>query len=202
MEMIWDKNFGENAKGVEVRIQAWIKPPGINSCPGGVSCDNHEWTAFHDIRLTGHNMANSNRIDKWTSGLLLGASKGVGGGKSFLTKIWPDVRKYYLCVTEDPPWDVEVCDGLVYGKTCKTEFRRIHSYGGLALLRAELVQNGRTHQIRKHARALGYTIVDDGLWRSGPKVGARPGQLLHCWQMEVPMPDGSVEDFEAPVTRI
>lgn len=176
-------------------IQVWYNPAGLDTHPGKWSCDNKERTLFHDIRQLTPGFSNCNRIDKWTSGLLMA---GNHDGASHLRKVWGDAHKTYACVIENPDWDEEICSDDLKGKSASTGFRVVDRDDHWALVEAKLLEAGRTHQIRLHSRILGFPIVDDLNWKS-PRLGKRKGQLLHCWKMEVPMPDGTIGNFEAPV---
>lgn len=176
-------------------IQVWYKPPGLDTHPGKWTCDKHERTLFHDIRQTTPGFSNANRIDKWTSGLLMA---GNHAGAGHLRRVWGDAHKTYACVIENPDWDEEICSDELKGKQASTGFRVVDRDDRWALVEAKLLNAGRTHQIRLHSRILGYPIVDDLNWKS-PRLGKRAGQLLHCWKMEVPMPDGHVHFFESAV---
>lgn len=177
-------------------IQVWYNPAGLDTHPGKWSCDRKERTLFHDIRQATPGFSNANRIDKWTSGLLMA---GNNAGASHLRKVWGDAHKSYACIIETPDWVEAGVDAPVAGGEAITGLRVIDANEAHALVEAKLIQSGRTHQIRRHLWELGYPIVDDDMFMSGPRLMRRAGQLLHCWKMEVPMPDGTIGHFESPV---
>lgn len=60
-------------------------------------------------------------------------------------------------------------------------------------------KTGRTHQIRVHLKALGYSIVCDPLYSKGQAclLGfERPA--LHAYKLSIQLPSGNTQTFEAP----
>lgn len=131
------------------------------------------------------------RIDRYTSGVMLAANSRKGRG--YFGKYWHSItKKVYLAIVKDPLWDSRIVDTLLDGKSAVTGFQVLDRAQGFALLRCELIQNGRTHQIRRHLKSIGSPIVGDKMYR-GAWTAVRGGQLLHAWQVSVRLPG---EDFK------
>lgn len=143
----------------------------------------------------------AHQIDRWTSGVMLAARTPQ---RRYLQKNWHAItQKVYLAIIKEPPWCEKTVDRPIDGKTAVTSFRVLQRSEGFALVRCELVQNGRTHQIRRHLKSLGYPIVGDQRYK-GPETNARAGQLLHAWQIRVRLPNdelqpGSWVQIQAPI---
>ncbi|MBI2065137.1 MAG: RNA pseudouridine synthase [Candidatus Yanofskybacteria bacterium] len=162
------------------------KPPGMCS-QGPKDTDIPElWEMVRSIYPTGFV---AHRIDKFTSGVnLAGVSKTQIG---YLARHWHSItQKTYLAITRCPKWDETIVDRSLNGKSAITGFRVLERSGSFALMECRLLQNGRTHQIRKHLKSVGSPIVGDRKY-NGPVTEARLGQMLHAWRMEVRLPDES-----------
>jgi len=129
----------------------------------------------------------AHRIDKFTSGInLVGTSKDK---ICYLTKNWHQItKKTYLAIINNPTWAEITINAPIDGKSAVTSFAIIESFGSFSLVRCELIQNGRTHQIRRHLKSIGSPIVGDTKYK-GPETEARAGQLLHAWRLELRLPN-------------
>jgi len=147
-----------------------------------------------------------NRIDRDTSGIVLfGLTKAA---RSHLSHLWFGAadgrrKKLYLAVIEDPPWDDIVCDMPLKnahggGEDARSDFRVLERAGGRAIVEGELVSHGRTHQLRRHLKMIGYPIQGDKKY-GGKRTILRDGQLLHSWKMELPAEDGTPLVFQSKV---
>lgn len=108
-----------------------------------------------------HGGAHSNRIDRWTSGIVMCALDSRG--QRYLKGLWSQViRKHYLAVIPTPDWDAEFVELSIDGKDTQTSFTVLSEDGeGWSLVDAEMVRFGATHQIRRAAKALGHPIAGD-----------------------------------------
>lgn len=167
-------------------ILAFNKPVGMCSQGPKTSDIPELWELIRKRYPCGHV---AHRIDQFTSGInLAGASRQK---ISYLMCNWHQItRKNYLAVIGNPTWGEKIVDMPLKGKSAITAFTVLEHSGLFALVQCQLVQNGRTHQIRRHLKSIGSPIVGDQKY-NGPKTEARHGQLLHAWRMEVRLPDDS-----------
>jgi len=167
-------------------ILALNKPAGMCS-QGPKTSDIPELWELLRIHHPGGHVAH--RIDQFTSGVnLAGVSHQQVG---YLMRNWHQItHKSYLAVINNPTWSEKVVDAPVKGKSAITAFTVLERSGSLTLIQCQLVQNGRTHQIRRHLKSIGAPIVGDQKY-NGPTTTARPGQLLHAWRVEIQLPDDS-----------
>ena len=138
------------------------------------------------------------RIDRNTSGLVIGA-KDAESLRIMNQKIKDrEVRKFYLCETHGTPQPEQgeiqgwlTKDGrnrrMVFSETkvpdstsCHTRYRVLKS-GKIALVEAELF-TGRTHQIRAGFAHLGYPLVGDVKY-GAPKDGKGSFQHLNSYRI-------------------
>jgi 23S rRNA pseudouridine1911/1915/1917 synthase len=85
------------------------------------------------------------------------------------------------------------------GKIAITDFVVEKRYVGYTLCRF-LLQTGRTHQIRVHARYMGHPIVGDPVYGIKKQKFQLNGQLLHACKLELTQPTtGKRLTFEAPL---
>jgi 23S rRNA-/tRNA-specific pseudouridylate synthase len=167
-------------------ILALNKPAGMCSQGPKTSSIPELWELLR-TRYSGGHIAH--RIDQFTSGVnLAGTSRRWVG---YLMSNWHQItKKYYLAIIGNPTWSERVVGASLSGKSAATAFTVLERSGTLALVQCELVQNGRTHQIRRHLKSIGFPILGDRKYR-GLETRARSGQLLHAWRMEVKLPDDS-----------
>ena len=164
-------------------ILALNKPAGICSQGPRTSRFLELWEMVRN-RFDGGHVAH--RIDQFTSGInLVGTSRRQLG---YLQRNWHQItKKVYLAIAKSPDWNEKVVSTSISGKSAVTSFKVLERVGSVALLQCELVQNGRTHQIRRHLKSVGSSIVGDKKY-GGPATTARNGQMLHAWQMKVRLP--------------
>lgn len=118
------------------------------------------------------------RLDRETSGCLLIAKKSSALKEVHRLLLERQVEKRYLllvaghCEFEEQVVDVPLKKNILKsgerivipdseGKPAKTVFRRLKYIDDMTLLEAKPI-TGRTHQIRVHARYLGFPIMGDG----------------------------------------
>jgi len=165
-------------------ILALNKPAGvITQGPGGGKL----LELWEVVRSRYNRGSIAHRIDQYTSGInLAGVSRRQVG---YLMRNWHQItHKVYLAIAKSPVWDEKVVSKPIGGKSAITSFQVLERCGSVALLRCELVQNGRTHQIRRHLKSVGSPVVGDRKY-GGPATTARAGQLLHAWRMEIRLPN-------------
>lgn len=143
-----------------------------------------------------------NRLDRNTSGLILGAktAEGLRDANQWIRE--RKLKKYYLTIVEgrfesertvenrlekeeDKNRMVEGDDG----KFAKGIYRPLDFKNGFTLVEAELV-TGRTHQIRQQLASIGHPIVGDQKY--GKKSRRFPElhhQLLHAYRLVFPPSD-------------
>ena len=148
----------------------------------------------HDISLLeefrsyylNNNVNFVNRIDKLTSGLVIGA-KNIKTAREIAKEIQLDniVKKYYVLVNGKIEKDNFILENYLkkdeekvivsnieqegYKKSI-TYFKKIKEYNKYTLLEAEL-KTGRTHQLRAQLNHLGNTIVGDTKYGENEKEG-------------------------------
>jgi 23S rRNA-/tRNA-specific pseudouridylate synthase len=165
-------------------ILALNKPVGMCSQGPKTSGIPELWELLRTFHPGGHV---AHRIDQFTSGInLAGVSRQQIG---YLMRNWHQItRKTYLAVIVSSTWSKRTVDTPLKGKSAVTSFEILERSCGLALVQCQLIQNGRTHQIRRHLKSIGSPIVGDQKYK-GLKTKERAGQLLHAWRMEFRMPD-------------
>ena len=148
----------------------------------------------HDISLLeefrsyylNNNVNFVNRIDKLTSGLVIGA-KNIKTAREIAKEIQLDniVKKYYVLVNGKIEKDNFILENYLkkdeekvivsnieqegYKKSI-TYFKKVKEYNKYTLLEAEL-KTGRTHQLRAQLNHLGNTIVGDTKYGKNEKEG-------------------------------
>ena len=148
----------------------------------------------HDISLLeefrsyylNNNVNFVNRIDKLTSGLVIGA-KNIKTAREIAKEIQLDniVKKYYVLVNGKIEKDNFILENYLkkdeekvivsnieqegYKKSI-TYFKKIKEYNKYTLLEAEL-KTGRTHQLRAQLNHLGNTIVGDTKYGENEREG-------------------------------
>jgi len=121
-----------------------------------------------------------NRLDRGTSGLVCVAASSASARA--IQSAWHTARKRYVCMVRGNPEEKFTVDlplkdkskaAKVKGadaakKSAVTVFEKIRTIGGeeggFALVRATLIEGGRTHQIRRHLNSVGHQIVGDKLY--------------------------------------
>jgi tRNA pseudouridine32 synthase/23S rRNA pseudouridine746 synthase len=84
------------------------------------------------------------------------------------------------------------------GQPALTRWRMLGRADGVSWLELRPV-TGRTHQLRVHCAALGWPIVGDAIYGTGPRAGG-PGLHLHARAVTVPLyPKKPAITVEAPV---
>ena len=74
------------------------------------------------------------------------------------------------------------------GKIAITDYETVAHFGSDYTLCRFILQTGRTHQIRVHAKHLGNPVVGDPVYGYKKQKFTLNGQLLHAWQLELDHP--------------
>ena len=148
----------------------------------------------HDVSLleefrsyySNNNVNFVNRIDKLTSGLVIGA-KNIKTAREIAKEIQSNniIKKYYILVNGKIEKDDFILENYLkkdeekvivsnieqegYKKSI-TYFKKVKEYNRYTLLEAEL-KTGRTHQLRAQLNHLGNTIVGDTKYGKNEKEG-------------------------------
>ena len=86
------------------------------------------------------------------------------------------------------------------GKIAITDYEVVAHFGTEFTLCKFILQTGRTHQIRVHAKHLGYPVAGDPVYGYKKQKLSANGQLLHAWQLEFTHPTtGENMRFNAPL---
>lgn len=142
------------------------------------------------------------RIDKDTSGLLVVAKNNAAHENLAKQISEHSAFRHYLALVEgnvkddlgtvDQPIGRDVKDRIKMaivdgGKRAITHFKTLERYNGYSLMEFVL-ETGRTHQIRVHAKFLGHPIVGDKTYGYSKQKFALEGQLLHAYKLELTHP--------------
>lgn len=155
-----------------------------------------EWTCFwhragypnqhYQLKELRPGIAPAHRIDGTTSGVTIWGYGGKGNARGHLTKVWltDQVHKSYLAIVSDEPdFDykevtIQAPDGNGRPAWCTTGLTNL----GDKLLRADLLDRGLNHQIRRALKSIGLPIAGDILY-GGSNAAARP--MLHAWRVTI-----------------
>ena len=155
------------------------------------------------------------RIDKDTSGLLVVAkndkahislSKQIAEktcGRTYLALLTGIVSKdegHIETHIERSPKDRTIMAVSSKGRLAVTDYKVIKRYAAGYTLCEFRLHTGRTHQIRVHAKYMGYPVVGDKTYGAKNCKFNLEGQLLHAFRLELSHPDtGERMVFEAPL---
>ncbi len=156
------------------------------------------------------------RIDKNTSGLLVVAKNDAAHLNLSAQIAEKSCRRTYLALLEGNVKDdsgvistyigrnpadrvkMAVVDAR-HGKPAVTEYEVLGRSMGYTLCRFVL-QTGRTHQIRVHAKHIGHPVVGDDVYGRKKREFNLSGQLLHACRLELTHPStGERMTFTAPL---
>jgi len=179
------------------------KPFGLPVHKGPKGGENFE-AYFSELRFgLPRNPALAHRLDKDTSGcLVLGRHHKVLEKLGLLFK-QGKIRKTYWAVVEGQPLESE---GLIdlplarldqtrgwwmkvdpSGLPSQTRWHVLERMGNLSFLALEPL-TGRTHQLRVHCAALGWPILGDPIYGTGPKNAHKNTGMLHLHARAVRVP--------------
>lgn len=160
------------------------------------------------------------RIDKDTSGLLVVAKNDRAHASLAAQIAEKSARRVYYallegCLKEDRgrivtdigrhPTDrtkmAVLRDGE--GKIAITDFETVTRFGTEFTLCRFILQTGRTHQIRVHAKHMGHPVAGDPVYGYKKQKFNLSGQLLHAYALELTHPTtGERMAFNAPLPPV
>ena len=89
------------------------------------------------------------------------------------------------------------------GKIAVTDYEVVARFGGEFTLCRFILQTGRTHQIRVHAKHMGNPVVGDPVYGFKKQKFSLNGQLLHAYELEFTHPTtGQRVSFNAPLPPV
>jgi len=213
-------------------VLAINKPAGLPTLPDGYDREAAHvrsvlWPLYGRLWIV-------HRLDRETSGVLaLARSAEAHRDLNMQFESHQALKVYHALVVGEPTWESTMVDlpllpdgdrrhrTLVddeHGKPARTEMHVLERFEGYSLVQA-VPRSGRTHQIRAHLSALGYSLVGDrlygvseGLFLSELKPGFCGGIAgecalirrvgLHARSLELTHPSrGDALRFEAPYPK-
>jgi RluA family pseudouridine synthase len=171
--------------------------------PAGVECVNGQDHIEARLRKRWPNARVVHRLDKDTSGCLLATTSEAAW--DFFVEQFANhsIKKRYLALMLGAPKSAKtIVDAPLDGKSAKSVFYRKEVLGQCSLCEIELL-TGRTHQIRRHARELGLTVLGDrkyGAQSLDKRLRSVERQMLHAWKLSFMPSAGSspIEVVSAP----
>lgn len=153
------------------------------------------------------------RLDKDTSGLLVVAKteeahRALSGQIARRTA----QRWYWALLRGEVPWEEHTLSAPIArhpvhrqrmavvpgGREATTHFRVVERFRGYTLVECRLL-TGRTHQIRVHARHMGYPVAGDPTYGRRGELGLAR-QFLHAWRLAFTHPrTGKPMEFTSPL---
>lgn len=160
--------------------------------------------------LTGERAGIVHRLDRPTSGVLVGAKNAEALRLLQQQFAKRTVRKTYIAIVKghlkqpeaiiDMPIDRNPKAPATFrvganGKQAATRYKVLQQNDQYSLLELK-PETGRTHQLRVHLAHIGHPIIGDPLYGAG-KYGDR--LYLHAQSLEITLPDGERRTFTAPL---
>lgn len=175
---------------------------------------NDEFTVAEFFRKLTNNASQTNRpgivhrLDRDTSGVLIGAKNDVAAEKLKKQFAQRTVAKTYIAILQGVPKMLEarvdvpigrnpVAPGSfrvdANGKPAITDYKVLSTDGQMSLVELR-PKTGRTHQLRVHMKFLGAPIVGDRLY-------GQPAErlYLHARSLEITLPGGERKTFSSPL---
>jgi 23S rRNA pseudouridine1911/1915/1917 synthase len=191
------------------------KPAGILTHSKGVVNSEATVASFMKNKITDDSLVGNragivHRLDRATSGVIIGAKKSTALAKLQKQFSQRKTKKLYLAVAEGIPEPEEaIIDAPIMrnpkkpqtfkvrqaGKPAQTRYKVINKVdkNGQTFAVLELVPiTGRTHQLRVHLAYIGHPIVGDIIYGHGG-----PDLLLHAKSLELTLPTGKRKVFES-----
>ena len=153
------------------------------------------------------------RLDKDTSGLLV-VARTEEAHRALASQIAQrTAQRWYLALLRGRvPWQERTVTAPIgrhpvrrqqmavrpEGRQATTHFRVLERLGDYTLVECRLV-TGRTHQVRVHARFLGYPVAGDPVYGRRGELGLSR-QFLHAWRLVFTHPrTGAPLEFTSPL---
>ena len=175
---------------------------------------NDEFTVAEFFRKFTDNASGTNRpgivhrLDRDTSGVLIGAKNDEAADKLKKQFAQRTVAKTYIAILQGVPKMLEARVDVpigrnpaapgsfrvdAKGKAAITDYKVLSTDGELSLVDLR-PKTGRTHQLRVHMKFLGTPIVGDRLY-------GKPGErlYLHARSLEITLPGGERKTFSSPL---
>ncbi len=141
-----------------------------------------------------------NRLDRWTSGVVLLAWGAVRANAFAWRFQGREVDKRYVALVAGQPPDRGTIRLPVDGRPSSTGYAVLARGNGTALVLAH-PRTGRRHQIRQHLASIGHPLLGDRRYGGPPFPGVQ-GALLHAVFLAIPHPGtGARLSVLAPVPR-
>ncbi len=194
----------------DAEILVVVKPAGVcvHPSPGHATGTLTDALLVHCPKMAGVGSETRpgvvHRLDAETSGVMVFAKTQrayVALRKAFESHT--QIQKTYLAVLHGAPKEkTGTIADPIDGKRAVSHWTVLAKCGSLALVEF-VIETGRTHQIRLHAKALGHPLVGDKLYGSREKdnhLRVRPTrQLLHAVTLGFPHPrTGRILTFSTP----
>jgi 23S rRNA pseudouridine1911/1915/1917 synthase len=169
------------------------------------------WLSSRTAEMTGERAGIVHRLDRATSGVMIGAKNPVA--MRWLQKQFAQrrVKKTSVALIVGVPEHAEAVIDMpiernpkapqtfrtgVNGKSATTNYRVLKTKGRLSMLELKPT-TGRTHQLRVHLKQLGHPIIGDTLY-----VGEPADRLyLHAESLELTLPSRERKVFTSPVPK-
>lgn len=168
-------------------------------------------TKITDDSLSGNRAGVVHRLDRATSGVIIGAK--VSKALAYLQKQFSSrkVKKTYLAIVEgDPKPEAAIIDAPIArnprkpqtfkvsadGKSARTKYKllkKLNKSSNLALVELE-PETGRTHQLRVHMAYIGHPILGDAVYGGGGEY-----LYLHAHKLSLRLPNGELKTFSSPL---
>lgn len=156
-----------------------------------------------------------NRLDRNTSGIIIGGKTLLGLQEMSALLKSRDLHKYYLCIVDGVMEGTKLIKGYLTKNSnhnkvtvsntetdeslyIETQYRALKNNGKCTLLEVWLV-TGRPHQIRAHLSSIGHPIIGDGKY-GNPYINKKfkqlyqlKSQFLHSYKIEFPEIKGELE---------
>lgn len=189
------------------------KPAGLLSQkagPGDISL-TEIFARYAGGRQDGFSPALCNRLDRNTSGIVIGGKSLPGLQKMSELLRGRELKKYYLAVVKGVMQENRVAEGYLIkdeaankvrivsekvpgSSYIKTGYEPLANDGAYTLLRVRLY-TGKTHQIRSHLASLSHPIAGDIKYGGRVKERGIRRQLLHAYELEFPRLEAPFEDL-------